>query len=165
MQNIFRTLFFILISKLSLAQDVDFKEDFFREEVNLELMKNYVACELFWSQKGISEFNGKIEIWSVCKLKNGNRIIRIESYKNQIFFQELYFVKNEKLRYAKETENYTPKNGFAEKKWNCEYFFEKGELITNISLGHGKTEGENWNPKSILTIYENRLTELNKMNK
>ena len=147
------------------TQNDEFQEDYFREEVNLELMKNYTSCELFWSEKGISEFNGKTEIWSVCNLKNGNRFIRIESYKNETFFQELYFELNGKLRYAKEMENYNPKNGFAEMKWNCEFFFENGKLMTNISLGHGKTEDENWKPESIIEMYKNRISELNKMKK
>jgi len=163
MKNTILIIILVLTVNFSFAQDNG--EDSFREEVNLELMKNYMTSELFWSEKGISEFNGKTEIWSVCNLKNGNRFIRIESYKNETFYQELYFEKNGELRYAKETENYNPKNGFAEMKWNCEFFFENGKLMTNISLGHGKTEDENWNPESIIGMYKNRISELNKMKK
>jgi hypothetical protein len=165
MKNKILIIILVLLVDISFAQDNRFKEDYFREEVNLELMKNYTACELFWSEKGISEFNGKTEIWSVCNLKNGNRFIRIESYKNETYFQELYFEKKGKLRYAKETENYNPKNGFAEMKWNCEFFLKNGKLMTNISLGHGKTEDENWNPESIIEMYKKRILELNKMKK
>ena len=150
---------------ISFAQDDGFQEDYFREKVNLELSKNYSECHPFWIENGVSEFNGKTEIWSICKLNNGNRIIRIESYQNDIFYQEVYFEQNGILRYAKDTENYTPKNGFSEMKWNCEYFFEKGKLMTYISLGHGKTEEENWNSESIIGIYKKQITELNKMKK
>jgi len=165
MKNLFAIVVLILTSNFILAQDHGFQEDYFREKVNLELMKNYSECQPFWTENGVSEFNGKTEIWSVCKLENGNRIIRIESYENEIFYQEVYFELNGKLRYAKETENYNPKNGFAEMKWNCEFFFENGKLMTNISLGHGKTEDENWNPESIIGMYKNRISEMNKMKK
>jgi len=37
--------------------------------------------------------------------------------------------------------------------------------MTNISLGQGKTEDENWNPESIIGMYKNRISELNKMKK
>ena len=37
--------------------------------------------------------------------------------------------------------------------------------MTNISLGHGKTEDENWNPEAIVEMYEKRISELNKMKK
>lgn len=163
MKNSILIIILVLTVNFSFAQDDGFQEDYFREEVNVELIENYRACELFWSEKGISEFNGKTEIWSICNLKNGNRFIRIESYKDETFFQELYFEKNGKLRYAKETENYNPTNGFAEMKWNCEFFLENGKLMTNISLGHGKTEDENWSPESIIGMYKKRILELNKM--
>lgn len=165
MKKIFQITLIVFSINLLSAQEEEFKEEEFREEVNLELLKNYTACELFWSEKGVSVFNQKTEIWSVCNLKNGNRFIRIESFNNETFFQELYFEKNGKLRYAKETENYTPENGFAQMKWNCEFFFKDGKLMTNISLGHGKTEDENWNPSSIIKMYKKRISELNKMRK
>ena len=133
MKNPILIIILVLTVNVSFAQDDKFQDDYFQEEVHLELIKNHTACALFWSEKGVSEFNGKTEIWSLCNLKNGNRFIRIESYKDETFFQELYFEKNGKLRYAKETENYNPKNGFAEMKWNCEFFLENGKLITNIS--------------------------------
>jgi len=155
----------VLTVNFSFAQDDGFQEDYFREKVNLELMDNYSKCYLLTIENGISEFNGKTEFWSVCKLDKGNRIIRIESFENETFYQEVYFELNGKLRYAKETENYNPKNGFAEMKWNCEFFFENGKLMTNISLGHGKTEDENWNPESIIGMYKKRISELNEMKK
>jgi hypothetical protein len=165
MKNVLAITICILSINISLAQDNGFQEDYFREKVNLELYANFSKCHLSTIEYGVSEFNGKTEFWSICKLENGNRIIRIESYENQTFFQEVYFELNGKLRYAKETENYNPKNGFAEMKWNCQFFFENDKLMTNISLGHGKTEDENWNPESIIGMYKKRISELEKMNK
>lgn len=165
MKEIILALIFLFFVNFSFAQKDGFQENHFREEIKLELIKNHTACELFWSEKGISDFNGKTEIWSVCDLKNGNRFLQIESYKNETYFQELYFELKGKLRYAKETQNYNPKNGFSEMKWNCEFFFENGKLMANISLGHGKSEGEDWNPESIIEMYITRIHEFNKMKK
>jgi len=47
--------------------------------------------------------------------------------------------------------------------WNCEFYAENGELVALISLGHGKTEDEEWNPDVIFEMYKNRLTELKKI--
>ena len=56
-----------------------------------------------------------------------------------------------------------PKNHFAQMSWNCELYIEKGKLISLISLGHGKTEDDNWNPEVIIKMYKTRLTELKKI--
>ncbi|WP_299125404.1 hypothetical protein, partial [uncultured Tenacibaculum sp.] len=66
MKNSILIIILVLTVNFSFAQDDGFQEDYFREEVNVELIENYTACELFWSEKGISEFNGKTEIWSIC---------------------------------------------------------------------------------------------------
>ncbi|MGB5981681.1 MAG: hypothetical protein WBG46_06020 [Nonlabens sp.] len=155
----------LIFSSLILKAQVDdeSKEEGFREEVRLELIENYSGCALFGTEKAISKLNGKIEIWSVCRLDNGNRFISIESYQDETFFQEIYFDKSGKLRYAKEIENYTPKNGFAQMKWNCEFFFQNEELKTLISLGHGKTESESWDPEVIVEMFKKRLSELEQL--
>jgi hypothetical protein len=163
MKNVILIIILAYSINFSFAQTEKIQEDYFREKVNLELLKNYSECQPFSTKNGISEYNGKTEMWSICKLENGNRIFRIESYKNETFFQEIYFEQKGKLRYAKETENYNPKNGFAEMSWNCEFFLENEKLITNISLGHGKTEDENWEPESIIEMYKKRMSELKKM--
>jgi len=111
----------------------------------------------------ISDFNDKTEFWNICNLKNGNRIIKIESHEKETYYQEIYFEKNGELVYAKETENYIPKNHFTQMSWNCEFYAENGELVALISLGHGKTEDEEWNPDVIFEMYKNRLTELKKI--
>ena len=77
----------------------------------------------------------------------------------------IYFEKNGELIYAKETQNYMPKNHFTQMAWNCEFYAKNGKLIAIMSLGHGKTEDEEWNPDVIFDMYKNRLTELKRIKK
>ena len=155
-------LILLLATEFSFSQNDAFQDDYFREKVRLELADNFSKCQHFNADKGVAGINGKNEFWSVCTLQNGNKFITIESYQDEIFFQEFYFIQSGKLRYAKETANYTPKNGFAQMRWNCEFFFENGELKTHTSLGHGKTETDDWSPNSIYKIYKNDCKNLKK---
>jgi len=86
-------------------------------------------------------------------------------YSNQTKFEELYVIQNDKLIYAKESEIGIPINSFDVITWNCQYYFKNEKLYTHISLGHGKTESENWTPESIIDTFQNRLIELKKIKK
>lgn len=142
------------------AQDQQ-KEEEIRSKINTEFSLNIRECNI--GTDAVTDFNGKVEFWNVCNLKNGNRIILIESYNEVTYYQEVYFEKNSELIYAKETENFMPKNHFTQMNWNCEYYAKKGELIALMSLGHGKTENDQWDPDIIFEMYENRLSELKKI--
>ena len=50
-----------------------------------------------------------MEFWSICELKNGNRILEIKSHNGGVFYKEIYFESNGDLIYAKEIENFMPK--------------------------------------------------------
>ena len=145
------------------AQKHEDNEQEIRKEVNTELNNNLLLCDE--GITAIADFNGKTEYWEICNLENESRIIKIESYKGDVYYQELYFEKNGDLIYAKETENYIPKNHFTQMTWNCEFYIEKGKLITLLSFGHGKTENEEWNPELIFDMYKTRLNELNRLKK
>lgn len=142
------------------AQDQQ-KEEEIRSKINTEFSLNIRECNI--GTDAVTDFNGKVEFWNVCNLKNGNRIILIESYNEVTYYQEVYFEKNSELIYAKETEKFMPKNHFTQMNWNCEYYAKKGELIALMSLGHGKTENDQWDPDIIFEMYENRLSELKKI--
>ena len=145
------------------AQTQREKEEKIRSEINTEFDQNSSNCSN--GIDAVSDFNNKTEFWNICNLKNGNRIITIESHEKETYFQEIYFEKNGKLVYAKETENYMPKNHFTQMGWNSEFYAENAELISLISLGHGKTENDEWNPNVIFEMYKNRLTELKRIKK
>ncbi len=145
------------------AQNQREMEEKIRSNINAEFKQNSSNCS--YGIDAVSDFNDKVEFWNICNLKNGNRIITIESHEKERYYQEIYFEKNGELVYAKETENYMPKNHFTQMSWNCEFYTENGELIALMSLGHGKTEDEKWNPDVIFEMYKNRLTELKRIKK
>ena len=145
------------------AQSQREKEEKIRSEINTEFDKNMAEC--YAGVDAVSDFNEKTEFWNVCELKNGNRIITIDSHKKDTYYQEIYFEKNGELIYAKETENYIPKNHFTQMAWNCEFYAKNGKLIALMSLGHGKTEDEEWNPDVVFEMYKKRLTELKQIKK
>ena len=145
------------------AQTQREKEEKIRISIDAEFDKNIAECSN--QVDAVTDFNGKIEFWKICKLKNGNRILRIEFYEGDQYYQEIYFEKNESLVYAKELENYLPKNRFIQMAWNCEFYIKNGKLVTWMSLGHGKTENENWNPEIIFKMYKKRLIELERIKK
>ncbi len=138
-------------------------EEKIRLEINTEFDKNISRCSL--NVDAITDFNGKTEFWKICNLGNGSRIIQIESHYEDFYYQEIYFEKNGELIYAKEAEIYLPKNHYAQMTWNCEFYAKSGKLIALISLGHGKTEDEEWNPDVIFEMHKSRLIELVKIKK
>jgi len=132
-----------------------------RTKINMIYDKNSSECSS--GVDIVTDFNGKDEFWNICNLENGNRIIQIESHKANTFFQEIYFEKDGELIYALETEKYMPKNKFTQMIWSCEFYANNGKLISLISLGHGKTEDDEWNPEIIFDMYKNRISEIKKM--
>lgn len=145
------------------AQNQREKEEKTRIDINVEFDKNVSECPS--GTDLVTDFNKKNEFWDICNLDNGNRIIKIQSHKTDTFYQEIYFEKNGDLICAKETEKYMPKNQFTKMIWNCEFYAKKGELISLMSLGHGKTEDDKWNPEIIFEMYKKRIAELNQIKK
>ncbi|WP_298312165.1 hypothetical protein [uncultured Aquimarina sp.] len=157
------TIYMILCSIIQgFAQNQQEAEQKLRDSIHTEFIKNYNNCS-FYSKNGVTNFNGKTEFWKICKLKNGNRIIEIESHEEATYFQEIYFEKKGKLIYARETQNYNPINSFEQMRWNCEFYIKNDKVITTMSLGHGKTENEEWDENAIMEMYSKRLNEIEKI--
>lgn len=163
MKNTLLTFLLLFAIFSCTAQKQVAKEEKIRVAIRAQFDKNVAACSL--EASAVTNFNGKTEFWSVCALQNGNRIITIQSHQEDTYNQQIYFEKNGDLIYAKETENYMPINHFTQMVWNCEFFAKNGELLTIISLGHGKTEDDEWDPDSIFKLYKTRLSELAQIKK
>ena len=156
------TILLLLLGILnSVAQSHQEEEEAIRNQINLAYKQALGECVL--EVIAITTLNKKKEFWSICELKNGNRILKIASHDKDIYYEEIYFEKKGMLIYAKETENFIPENYFKQMSWNCEFYTKNGALLTLISLGHGKTEDENWNPDSIFDSYKKRLAELKRI--
>jgi len=70
-------------------------------------------------------------------------------------FTDVFGMKSEELIYAFESIN--PADG---PFWNCQYIIEDGEVVEFISLGHGETESDDWEPESILKQWQERKADI-----
>lgn len=138
------------------------KEDSVRAKINALYAKNASKC----SQKvsAVTNFNDKQEFWRICDTGNG-RIIHIQSHDATNLYEEVYFEQEGELIYAEESIQYMPINHYQMGIWNCKFYTEKGKLITIMSLGHGKTENDAWEPEIIFEMYKKRIAELNNIEK
>jgi len=163
MKNSFIIFVLIVSYGITNAQTQYEKEEKIRLEINLLFEKNKATC--LDQVDAIIDIHGKTEFWKICKLDHEYRILQIESYKENTYYQEIYFEKEGALIYAKETENYIPKNHFTQIPWYCQFYVKEGKLLTYISHGHGKTETDTWNPESIFEMYRKRVLELENIKK
>ncbi len=158
-----------LVFNLSYAQESSYPEfnlkehqrkapyrDNIRHEFSKEYSKQYPTY-------GISTLNRKKELWKVYSLDNDKQILEIESYNNGMYYREIYYSKNDNLIYAKDIDRSIPNNSFEISLWECEFFFKNSKLYSEESLGHGKTERDDWNPNVIFRMYEKRKIELNRL--
>jgi len=149
-----------MFSQENFGKNEEYKKNIYNEvkrEMNICKMNEYHL---------IYEFDEQNEIWEECFITYENEkpygiIYKFESLKLPIFYQEIYYTENKKLIFAQETELYISKNLKDTIQWNCKYFFENEKLVDLISLGHGKTEEDNWNPDLILEKFRKRLSEFN----
>ncbi len=137
------------------------KEENLRKKINDQYLAELSKCSQ--NVNAVTDFNGKTEFWKICETDNGKRIIRIESHEETNLYEEIYFEQNGELIYAEESINYMPINHFTLQHWNCQFYAEKGKLVSLMSLGHGKTEDDEWNPEIIFEMHKNRIAELNKI--
>jgi hypothetical protein len=78
-----------------------------------------------------------------------------------IAYSEKYYFKDGSLIYAYEREIFFLESIDDGTTWAGEFYFSKGKLIDHITLGHGKSESDEWDPeKDILQLLKKRKTEL-----
>jgi hypothetical protein len=83
------------------------------------------------------------------------KISRRFSHKNDTI-QQIFYLKNGGLIYATEviTSYFTDKGKTDSILWRGDFYFAKGKLIDHITLGHGKSETESWNPEEeVITAF------------
>ncbi|PCI02827.1 MAG: hypothetical protein COB81_04785 [Flavobacteriaceae bacterium] len=137
------------------------KEEKLREKINTEYLAELSKCSQ--NINAVTDFNGKTEFWRICKLGNGKRIIQINSHEEDALYEEVYYEQNGELIYAEESIKYMPINHYVLQPWTCQFYVKKGKLISLMSLGHGKTEDDEWNPKIIFEMHKKRILELSKI--
>ncbi len=129
----------------------------YREVVRLLFRKEYSKA---YPEYGISILNGKKELWKISSLENGKQILEIESYDNGKFCREVYYGKNGVLMYAVDSDSYIKENSIQCDIWKCEFFIKDGRIYSEESLGHGKTERDDWDPNIIFQMFKKRKKEL-----
>ncbi len=78
-------------------------------------------------------------------------------------YNEKYYLKDGGLIYAYESEIFfsLPAGIDQGTKWAGDFYFSKGKLIDYVTLGHGKSELDDWDPeKEILQGLKKRKAEL-----
>ena len=145
MKNIVSLLIFLMFFCVVNAQDVNQKR-----LVELRKIVNQIAKQHINNVQAVTNFDDKTEFWSFGNLGDSIRSYEVWSYQSQYLFSEYYVEQNGKLIYAIESETFIPINHFPQSIWNCVLFVDKGKIINLSSLGHGKTEDDNWNPEEII---------------
>lgn len=134
-----------------------------KKKINLEYTTALAKCSQ--NVVAVSTYNAKTEFWKICSDDKNLRILQIESYEKDILYKEVYFEQNGELVYAEEWMEQMPANHYILNRWMCKFYMKTGKLSSIASMGHGKTENEDWNPEIILEMYTNRLAELDKLAK
>ena len=158
MKKIIFTLLVIIAVQTTNAQIAQLTEDQFREKVSVEFQTSYNKALTSFENSMDYDMTKKNETWSVYEFDN-KRIFKIESKKKNTTFMETFYEVDGQLRYAQEKEISFINTPDA-MEWNCEYFLENGTIKTIMSLGHGKTERDDWDSNEILTTYQKRKSSL-----
>jgi len=97
--------------------------------------------------------------WDMCQANKQTKIITIKHKKKEIKYTELYVIRHGKLVYAFEQQMDDRKGH--EWIWNCQFgIVDEKEAEVLSSLGHGKTEDDNWDANEIIAMYKKRMQQL-----
>lgn len=102
------------------------------------------------------------EKWIYFDNKRLSRII-IDYLIDSTAYTEKYYFKDKALIYAYECEIFFfPSVGIAQgTKWAGDFYFSNGKLVDHVTLGHGKSETDDWDPeKEISQRLKKRKTDL-----
>ena len=132
----------------------------YRDTMRLSYRKKYSKA---YPEYGISTLKGKQESWEISLLPNGEQILIIESYDDDIYYREVYYSRRGILLYAIDSDRYVKANSIQSNMWECEFFIKDGKIYSEISSGHGKTEHDDWDPNIIFAMFEARKMELKKL--
>jgi hypothetical protein len=105
------------------------------------------------------------EAWQYYKDHQFSRII-IDYKIDSTIYSERYYLKNGSLIYACENEiMYFPSLGPGEfQGWSGSFYFLKDKLIDHVTLGHGRSESDDWDPeKEVLEKMKRRKEDLRKL--
>jgi len=145
---------FIFIIIISIAWSSSFAQEAIsakRKSIDAEVRKIRNDNSLKSVTFSIQALKKVLHYISYNYTSNANGYIRISrqfSYKNDSIRQTFYLKKSQ-LIFATELiiSYYTENNKKDSISWNGDFYFSNGKLIDHITLGHGKSETDTWNPE------------------
>ncbi len=130
---------------------------------SMDIGSGFEECEKS-SLANKTHFTSNNNHWTLCENDTKIKTIKITYTKKNkdAEYTELYLIQNGVLIYAFEQEVGINNEWI----WNAKYRITNGKYADVLSsLGHGKTEDDNWDPASILSMYKRRVLELKKIKK
>lgn len=138
-----------------------------KEEIRFEVQEFLETCSLLeYNRPNKFKESYDRKLYNDCTIGEphfsevfNKTIFKVESRDSSSFRQDLFYFKESKktVIYARETEFHFYKNDTL--TWKCEYFFKDGKLVDWVSLGHGKTESEDWDIDEIYTKFKDYLDQ------
>jgi hypothetical protein len=144
----------IILSKVSLGQDL-IKQ---KAAIDAEVERISKQGKLKTGRFSIQALKKVLHYIKYQYIENSSGYIKISrqfSHKNDTI-QQTFYVKNGGLIYATEKiTSYFTDNGKTDSiVWSGDFYFANSKLIDHITLGHGKSEFDNWNPQQdMLTAF------------
>ena len=147
-------LAFIILSKISFGQDLENQKTTIDAEVQQIAKQTQLKTKLF-SIQALKKVLHYIHYQYIENSKGYVKIHRQFSHNNDSI-QQTFFLKNGTLIYAREkiTTYYIEKDKRDSISWIGDFYFAKGKLIDYITIGHGKSEIDTWDPEQdMLTAF------------
>ncbi len=144
----------ISIAKSSFGQDLERQKNAIDLEVD-RISKQANLKTVSFSIQALKKVLHQINYQYIESKKGYIKIRRQFSHKSDTI-QQMFYLKNGGLIYANETiTSYFTENGKTDSIiWKGDFYFENAKLIDHVTLGHGKSEIETWNPEQdMLTAF------------
>lgn len=144
----------ILLSNLSFGQNLEKQKAAIDTEVE-RISKQSKPTAVSFSIQAMKKRLHYIHYNYIVNKSGYVKISRRFSHKNDTI-QQTFYLNAGKLIHATETiTSYFHEKGKTDSiTWSGGFYFANGKLIDHITLGHGKSEFENWNPeKEMLTAF------------
>ena len=142
----------IITAKASFGQDLEKEKSAIDLEVD-RISRQFNSKTVSFSIQALKGVLHYINYQYIESTKGYDKIRRQFSHKSDTI-QQTFYLKNGVLIYATETiATYFTENGNTDSiVWKGDFYFANGKLIDYVTLGHGKSELDTWNPeKDMLT--------------
>jgi len=159
-------LFLFLIASLSCIGQAKKEDSASINKLVAKIDKLSKANSKSFSKDKLIDHKKVKEQWRVFDNKGFSRIIiqyTTDSAGQSVAYTEKYYLQNGSLIYAYESEVFflTGKNINEGTTWAGDFYFSKGKLTDYVTLGHGRSELDGWDPeKEILQNWKERKKEL-----